>query len=397
MGELACLTVVLGCGGRWFCDGRDCWRVLWTGLLACCPHCGKRSASAGLAPSGVASLAVVTSHQGRAVGGAWMLWLALLAVFLGLGGVVATLAMPSYVAPPTSGRVDPGLRDRHRIQPSRRAVDGELDQRQPDQPGRQGDGQSNVNTAKTQRLLERADLPLRPGEWAVLRVVAIVVGVAGGVILMHGGSISTFIGSCLGALVGVVGPALFLKFAASRRSKKFEAQLPDVLTLVASSLSTGFSLLQALDAVARDAAEPSAKEFSRALAETRIGADLNESLDHLADRMESINLRWTAMAINIQRQVGGNLAETLRNTAATLRDRESLRRHVNALSAEGKLSAYILIALPIGVFLYMLVGKPGVCRAALDHHDRDRDARRHGLVSMAFGIFWMRKVVKVEV
>jgi tight adherence protein B len=193
-----------------------------------------------------------------------------------------------------------------------------------------------------------------------------------------------------------VGPGFFLKFAASRRSKKFESQLPDVLTLVASSLSTGFSLLQALDAVAKDAAQPSAKEFSRALAETRIGADLNDSLDHLADRMESVNLRWTAMAISIQRQVGGNLAETLRNTAATLRDRESLRRHVNALSAEGKLSAYILIALPIGVFLYMLTVNRSYVEL-LWTNMIGIGMLAGGLVSLGIGVFWMSKVVKVEV
>jgi len=191
-------------------------------------------------------------------------------------------------------------------------------------------------------------------------------------------------------------PALFLKFAASRRAKKFEAQLPDVLTLVASSLSTGFSLLQALDAVARDTSDPSGKEFSRALAETRIGADIDDSLAHLADRMDSTNMRWTGMAINIQRQVGGNLAETMRNTAATLRDRESLKRHVNALSAEGKLSAYILIALPIGVFLYMLmVNRPYV--ELLWTTMIGIGMLIGGLISMAIGIFWMRKVVIVEV
>ena len=337
--------------------------------------------------------------QATAPGGSgvvWVLWLALLAVFLGLGGVVATLAMPSYVS-----------RRQRQVEAIEGYVSGvgssPVDERSAvsvisaslvNLGDKVMDGRTS--TPRTERLLERADLPLRPGEWAVLRVVAMVVGMAGGVILMHGGSISTFIGACLGALVGVVGPVLFLKFAASRRSKKFESQLPDVLTLVASSLSTGFSLLQALDAVARDAAEPSAKEFSRALAETRIGTDLNESLDHLANRMESTNLRWTAMAINIQRQVGGNLAETLRNTAATLRDRESLRRHVNALSAEGKLSAYILIALPIGVFLYML----GVNRAYVEllwTTVIGIGMSASGLVSMAFGIFWMRKVVKVEV
>ena len=97
-----------------------------------------------------------------------------------------------------------------------------------------------------------------------------------------------------------------------------------MLTLVASSLSTGFSLLQALDAVSKDAAEPAAKEFSRALAETRIGADISESLERMAERMDSENMKWATMAIQIQRSVGGNLAETLRTTAKTLREREAL-------------------------------------------------------------------------
>ena len=226
--------------------------------------------------------------------------------------------------------------------------------------------------------------------------MSVVVGVAGGMVLLRGGSTSMLVGAVLGVVVGLVMPALFLKFAAKRRAGKFENQLPDVLTLIASSLSTGFSLLQALDAVARDAAEPSAKEFSRALAETRIGADIDDSLDHLADRMDSTNLRWTGMAISIQRQVGGNLAETLRNTAATLRDREALKRHVKGLSAEGRLSAYILIALPIGIFLYMLVVNRALRRAALDQHHRHRDARRRSDL-LAIGVFWMRKVVDVEV
>jgi tight adherence protein B len=255
---------------------------------------------------------------------------------------------------------------------------------------------SRSSTPQTQRLLERADLPLRVGEWAVLRAMAVLVGAACGIFLMHGGSISTFVGACLGGMLGVFLPVFFLKFAASRRAKKFEAQLPDVLTLVASSLTTGFSLLQALDGVARDADDPSGKEFSRALAETRIGADLTDSLAHLADRMDSKNMRWTGMAIDIQRQVGGNLAETLRNTAATLRDRQSLSRHVKALAAEGKLSAYILIAMPIGLFFYMLVAnKPYV--ELLWTTMIGLVMTVAGLISMGFGVFWMSKVIKVEV
>jgi tight adherence protein B len=325
-----------------------------------------------------------------------MLWLALLAVFLGVGGLVVTLVMPTYVS-----------RRQRQVDSIEGYLTGEGSRRVDERSTVSAISASLVNlgdkmmdnrtsTPRTQRLLERADLPLRAGEWAVLRVASVVAGMSVGMLLLHGGSISTFVGACLGALVGVVGPVLFLKFASSWRAKKFEGQLPDVLTLVASSLSTGFSLLQALDAVARDAAEPSAKEFSRALAETRIGADLNDSLDHLADRMDSRNLRWTGMAINIQRQVGGNLAETLRTTAATLRDRQALKRHVNALSAEGKLSAYILVALPVGVFVYML----GVNKAYVEllwTTVIGIGMLGSGLVSLAIGIFWMRKVVKVEV
>jgi tight adherence protein B len=327
--------------------------------------------------------------------GAPVLLFALLAVFLGLGGAVGMGAMPAHVSrsqrqvEAIQGRAvgpGPSEEDARSTVSSISASLVNLGDKVMD---------SRSSKPKTERLLERADLPFRIGEWAVMRLVALVVGIAGGMALLHGGAISTLAGACLGGLVGVFGPVLFLKFAASRRSKKFETQLPDVLTLIASSLATGFSLLQALDAVARDAAQPSAKEFSRALAETRIGTDLNESLEHLADRMDSINLRWTGMAINIQRQVGGNLAETLRTTAATLRDRESLRRHVNGLSAEGKLSAYILIALPIGIFLFMTVSNRAYVEL-LWTTALGIGMLGGALVSLAIGIFWMRKVVIVE-
>lgn len=252
------------------------------------------------------------------------------------------------------------------------------------------------STSKTMALIERADLPLRAGEWWVMRIISIVVGIAGMMIVFRGGLGMKLSAILLGGLLGYLFPAIILRFLARRRCKKFEAQLPDVLTLIASSLATGFSLLQALDAVAKDAAEPAAKEFSRALAETRIGADVSGSLDRMALRMDSENMRWTAMAIEIQRTVGGNLAETLRTTAKTLREREELTRHVKALSAEGRLSAYILIALPIGIFLYMMQ----VNRAYVEllwTRPMGYAMLGFGLISLGIGVVWMRKVVDVKV
>ncbi len=166
--------------------------------------------------------------------------------------------------------------------------------------------------------------------------------------------------------------------------------------LVASSLSTGFSLLQALDAVARDAAEPAAKEFARALAEARLGTDIEITLTALAKRMESRNMEWTAMAIQIQRTVGGNLAETLRTTAATLREREMLKRQVAALSAEGKMSAYILVALPFGILLFLLRANYDYV-ALLWTRPMGLAMVVGGAISLAIGIAWMRSIVNLKV
>jgi tight adherence protein B len=252
------------------------------------------------------------------------------------------------------------------------------------------------STGKTMARIEQADLPLRAGEWWVLRIVALVVCVVVSLLFLGGGLLQSVFAAVLGLVVGVFGPAFVLRFLANRRAKKFESQLPDVLTLVASSLSTGFSLPQALDAVAKDAAEPAAKEFARALAETRIGADISDSLERMATRMNSDNMRWTSMAIRIQREVGGNLADTLRTTAKTLREREELGRHVKALSAEGRLSAYILIALPIGIFFYTMKTNREYIEL-LWSHPIGWGMIAAGLVSLGIGVFWMRKVVDVKV
>ena len=252
------------------------------------------------------------------------------------------------------------------------------------------------STAKAVLLLERADLPLRANEWYVLRAVAVVITTAAAWLFFHDSAVTGLLAVIGGLLAGFFVPQMFLSFKAKRRAGKFEAQLPDVLTLLASSLSTGFSLAQGVDAVVRDASEPSAKEFSRALAETRIGATLEDTLDHLAERMASENLKWTTMAIRIQREVGGNLAETLRTTATTLRERESLKRHVKGLSAEGRLSAYILMALPFGLFFYMLlVNKPYI--ALLWSGPIGWAMLGVGIVDLIAGYFWMRSVVTVEV
>jgi tight adherence protein B len=244
-----------------------------------------------------------------------------------------------------------------------------------------------------QRLALRLDLAgisRKPADWVVLGCCGSVVLA----VLLTLLTASPLVGILLGALAGWLAMRLLVSARISRRRAAFAEQLPDVLQILAGSLQSGFSLPQALDAVIREDTQPTASEFSRALAETRIGGELETALDRVADRMDSKDLRWSVMAIRIQRSVGGNLVEVLRTTGETMRERAAVRRHVRALSAEGRLSAYILIALPILIGAWLFLTR--------DSYMRPLYATPLGLAMMtgavllvAAGTAWMRNVVKV--
>ena len=133
-----------------------------------------------------------------------------------------------------------------------------------------------------------------------------------------------------------------------------------------------------MDTIVREGAEPMSTEFRRALVETRLGVSIEDALESIGERMTSDDFQWTVMAIRIQREVGGNLAELLLQVAATLRERDYLRRQVKSLSAEGRFSAYILLALPPGIMAYeFLTNREYLASAVHDRH-RLRHARRDG-------------------
>lgn len=139
-----------------------------------------------------------------------------------------------------------------------------------------------------------------------------------------------------------------------------------------------------------------AGEFRRALIEARLGVPVEDSLESIAERMESDDFRWVVMAIRIQRDVGGNLAELLLQVAATLREREYLRRQVKALSAEGRLSAWILGGLPPFFILYLVFANRTYLEPLIS---TTLGWLMIGtmVVLMTVGAFWMKKMVKVEV
>jgi len=245
---------------------------------------------------------------------------------------------------------------------------------------------------KVAERLDLASIRMKPGEWTLLRICTAVV--AAGVLMLVG--LNVLIAILLGAILGWVGTALLVSVRISRRRAAFADQLPDVLQLVAGSLQSGFSLAQALDAVVRDGTEPAAGEISRALAETRIGVGLEDALDKVALRMASDDMKWIVMAIRIQREVGGNLAEVLLTTVSTMRERAQVRRQVRALSAEGRLSAYVLLGLPIGLAGFFLVAR-GDYMTPLYTTTFGWAIIACSVLFMIVGAFWMSRLVKVEV
>ena len=240
--------------------------------------------------------------------------------------------------------------------------------------------------------LEGADISLKPAEWILVHVSMVLGAAAFGVLLGSGGIALTV----LFALGGAVLPWIYLSLRKSRRLKAFNGQLAETLQLIAGSLQAGLSLAQALDTVVREGSEPIAGEFRRALIEARLGVEVVDSLDSIAKRMESADFEWIVMAIRIQREVGGNLAELLLKVAATMRERDYLRRQVKTLSAEGKLSAYILGALPPSIFAYMLIVNPTYARPLLTTM-LGWMMLGGAVVLMSIGAFWMSRVVKVDV
>jgi tight adherence protein B len=240
--------------------------------------------------------------------------------------------------------------------------------------------------------LEAAGNPFKPAEWLLLHVgVFIVMGMVG--LLLGGGSL--VLGVIFLAL-GAVGPWMYLGFKRNRRKKKFESSLADTLQLISGSLSAGLSLAQSIDTVVKEGQEPIAGEFKRVLVETRLGIDLDEALQGVADRFESQDFAWIVMAIRIQRQVGGNLAELLETVAATIREREYMRRQVSALAAEGKLSAWVLGGLPPAFMLYLLVAKRDYVMPMFTEPIGWMMLGGAALL-LSTGVFWMSRLVKVEV
>lgn len=245
---------------------------------------------------------------------------------------------------------------------------------------------SGVNSA-----LEQANIPLSAGE---------AIAGAFGLSVVIGVLAALFTGNPIIGVVVFAVSVLFvvavLNFLGGREKRKFENQLPDTLTLISTSLRAGYSLLQAVEAVASEAPNPTAREFGRAIAEARLGRPVVGALQGITNRTQSQDFEWAVMAIEIQREVGGNLAEVLSTVAETMRLRNRLKGEIRALTAEGRISAIVLGLLPFAMALFLFAtNRPYI--SLLFSETFGLVAVGVGLGLMAAGGLWLRRIVNIEV
>lgn len=239
-------------------------------------------------------------------------------------------------------------------------------------------------------VVERSDWQLKPGE---LGVVSLVAGALGAVIMI---GLHAWILAPFALVLGLLVPFGLCHHSVTRRRKKFEAQFPDILDMLSASLESGSGIPQALELVVAEVDEPAAGEFARVLTATRLGTPWVEALTGLAERLDSRDLRWTVQAILVQQRTGGRLADVLRSTAETMRGREEVRRELAALTAEGKLSAYVLTGLPFAFAGFLILARGTYVHPLF--------TTRLGLVMVIGGLILlagsyavMRRIIRVEV
>ena len=246
-------------------------------------------------------------------------------------------------------------------------------------------------TEKIRADLTKSGVPLKPEELAGMSVVLAACGGLAGLFSGRGPLMAAAL-----ALVGLILPRQYVNQAKKRRAAKLEAQLVDALTLIANALRAGHSFMQALELVSHDTAPPLAPELARVLREARLGLSIDEAFGKLVSRFDSRDLELVVTGVLIQRQVGGNLASVLDGIASTIEKRIKARAKVRALTAQGRLSAWVVSLLPFALSGLVFGAYPDFGRVMLVNPLGI--AMLVGAAALlVMGIFIIRKVVNIDV
>lgn len=259
-------------------------------------------------------------------------------------------------------------------------------------------GLINTQSNYTVRLaseLAQADLKITAGEFMTLRGVLASVGALLGLVIPVG---NPLVLALVLLLAGLYGPTMWVRRRKLARQRKFNEQLPDLVTLMAGALRTGYAFMQSLELVAREGAEPARSEFQRVVREVGLGIPPEEALGHLVERMQSEDLNLLVTAVNVQREVGGNLVEVLEIIATTIRERIKLLGEVGVLTAQQQLSGYIIAFLPVGLGLLLFIINPSYMLGMFtDTHWFGWTIVSCSAIMIVIGLVVIRRIVNIKV
>ena len=243
---------------------------------------------------------------------------------------------------------------------------------------------------RVEKELTRADLPLRGEEFMAFTIIGL-----GGVLL----SVLIFTGSLLMVLSATVvmlpAPYVFISRARQKRLQLFNSQISDALVIIANSLRSGFSFLQAMDLVRREMPDPIAKEFGRAFQEINLGTPTEQALTNMAERVDSDDLDMVVTAVLIQRQVGGNLAEVLDKIAHTIKERIRIKGEIKTLTAQGRISGIVIGLMPVALCMFLFVANPEYI-SLLFNNQAGLIMVGAALIAQGIGFFAIRRIVDIK-
>ncbi|NDJ84980.1 MAG: secretion system protein F [Chloroflexi bacterium] len=247
---------------------------------------------------------------------------------------------------------------------------------------------------KWREELARADLRLTPGEFMLAHVASVLAFSAITFVILSPGNI---IAALIAGAAGFFAPRIWVGQRKGRRFRQFEQQLPDTLGMWVNGLRSGYSVMQAMEAIAKEAPEPTASEFRRVVTEIQFGITREDALEHMLQRMPSEDLDLIIVAVNIQQEVGGNLAEILDVISHTIRERIKLKGEVRVLTSQGRITGYIIGGLPImlAVFLFFVSGD--YMRGMVENRLCGWPMLGCGAILIGLGFAAIRKIVDIDI
>ncbi len=258
--------------------------------------------------------------------------------------------------------------------------------------GKYGKGIEGIRFTKLLEMeLQKGDIPLRGYEFVFL-IAALSIGFMLLFFLWNRNPVSM----AVAALLGLIGPLMYLRMKQHQKIARFNNQIGDTLVMVSNSLKAGYGFLQAIDMVAKEMAPPIRTEFARTIQEINLGTTTEDALIRLSERVPSPDLDLVITAMLIQRQIGGNLSEILDNISQTIRERVKIKGEVKALTAQGRLSGLIIGLLPVGIGAFLLLVNPNYIMQ-LFTDPRGKFLLGYAVLAELIALLVIRKIITIEV